>query len=84
MSLLQEVTGVTESSHCQQVATQLVELHVNNECLRQCVDELKHAVNSPGVSFTNHVQFHITATATFHICLTSFFPAPMQLRSSEL
>jgi len=49
--LLEDVTG---SVQCQQVASQLVELHMNNESLQQCVDDLKHIVNERPVSFTDN------------------------------
>ena len=46
MRVFQEVReDLIESGQCRQVATELVELHVNNESLRQCVDDLKHTVN---------------------------------------
>jgi len=48
---MEDVTG---SVQCQQVAAQLVELHMNNESLQQCVDDLKHIVNERPVSFTDN------------------------------
>jgi len=36
---------VTESSQCRQVTTELVELRVNSESLRQSINELRHTVN---------------------------------------
>jgi len=45
-ALLQEVTeDVTESSPCRQVAAQLVELHMNSESLRRCLNDLRHSVH---------------------------------------
>ena len=62
----------TELGQSQQVATQLMEPHVSNEPLRQCVDDLKHSVNTHGVSFTHDVYVSNTQL-NYSILLLSVF-----------